>query len=338
MLRFSIVDTAEELMEFDMPKKSILVLRINLKSRFIAPAVIQPRLEPWVTKDGKMYASKANIIPKYVFLAPLSTLALSVSVHVPDATEGEILSSMLRFSGFKDCDMKVRVKIVENENHFKEHSVDLSIPKLDNPESQSASEDFLNSITLTKFIASLGGLEIIPAKWLVAELLVAICARGLRFSNTAKYKKILPHLQRTRFFKNTVLLISGSQIIHWVNMNLSISDGLQAAAGNEKDGTILKVWENLLFSLGGKDIESESPPSEGLLSASKSDHKTILNRLGTEPDIWALYILIGLMTVSEQVECIIIQISKPPGKPVKRQQPKNKKVKKVLQEKGTLQR
>ena len=342
MIRFSPIEEQQPPLQFALPQTSMLVLRITLKSGFVAPAIIQPRLNDWVTSKGEIIKANYNILPVYVFLPAAGSVSISVTIHIPpDLKENEIIRAALQFSSFKNCDIRLQVMIdnsVKAADLFMEHLVELKIPHSTGMNNETAKNELHNAEAVAKTIAGLSGLEIIPAKWLMAELLFALCEKGMNEATRTENKKIIHSLQQTKFFKNGVLVVSGSQLIHWVMMNMGISAGMRAVSGHEAN-SVLEQWKNILLSLSASDIEL---PVNGVAVHSffqPYNYEAVSEKMGMEPDKWFLYLLLGLMSISPGLQSILQQISETAPGPKPEAKKKNKRtIKKVIHEKGSLQR
>ena len=107
-------------------------------------------------------------------------------------------------------------------------------------------------------VAGLTSLDMIPARWLVAEMLTAVCQLGDSRAASAEGRALLNRLGKTRFFKNGVVSFSSAQVPRWVLSALSSASGLNAALGGQTgQGTLLYIWERWLLGLADGDVESE---------------------------------------------------------------------------------
>jgi len=342
MIRFTPIDDTINEISFSLPLKSMLVLRVLLKSNFLAPAVIQPTLNNWIANDGSIYPAQYKILPSHVYMSPGAEISITISVQIPeDVEEGSVIHSMIQFSGFKNSSVRIKLNVNGNnvQDHISEHALELTIPMSHANERQHDDHVFFRSEQTAKIIGSLTGLEILPAKWLVAELVLAVCERGLHAAEQKETQVFIEKLRRTQFFKNGVLVTASSQFVHWIMISLSISSGLQAVSGSKlKTSRMLYSWEDWLFNLVDKDIEIPGH-ADNLQYKSEYTNEVIIEKLGMEPERWFLFLLLGLMQVSPRINSVIKQVAdKVPDAQPQTEKKTNNRVKKVLKEKGSLQR
>jgi hypothetical protein len=178
----------------------------------------------------------------------------------------------------------------------------------------------------------------VPGKWLAAELILMLCVKGIQVTKQDENIELIKKLQSTKFFKNGVLIVSGSQIIHWIRVNNSISSGLQAIVGNKNNG-IINTWENLLLNLIENDIEKNKGLSgnQSEIEIQHEDFGAVLEEIGNEPEKLFLYFLLGLMEVSPSINDVIRQVcAKVQESKIIKEREKKTNSKKVLNERGSL--
>lgn len=328
----------------EMPLNSLLVLRINLTSKFLAPAIIQPKIDDWVTFDGNILEARYIALPSYSYVSTGELLSITITLKLPpELKTGEKIQSAIRFSGFKDCDYKIMIQISESvtvDNEIVEHKLDIIIPFDKEKQTNGIESSLFQSEYISKILGSFTSLEIIPCKWLVAELIVAICTKGMSAHGNEKNKILIEDLQRTQFYKNGVLVVAGSQLIYWVKINLALSSSLQLASGGSVQPLgILQKWEELLLNLIDNDIEAPDYVSVDILFPEGDSPDILLEKIGTEPEKWFLFLVLGLLEISPRISSIIAQIAaKAPRQAVKKVAAKRLPSKKVLKEKGSLKR
>ena len=205
--------------------------------------------------------------------------------------------------------------------------------------SKGSESALLESEHISRILGSFTGLEIIPCKWLVAELILAVCAKGMSACKKEKNKMLITDLQRTQFFKNGVLVVAGSQLIYWIRINLSLSSSLQLATGSAQTLGMLQKWEEWFLNLIDKNIEAPDYELANVLFPQEDNQEAVLEKIGSEPENWFLFLVLGLIEISPRLNSIINQIvDKVPKQPVKKPARKGLTQKKVLKEKGSLKR
>jgi hypothetical protein len=187
-------------------------------------------------------------------------------------------------------------------------------------------------------LAGLAGVEVIPARWLVAELLLTIAERGFEVARTPRGAALRARLARLRFFKNGVLALRGAHLPSWIMIGVTVSSGLYSALGGKSSqGRLLYTWEKWLFDLVDTDIEhftDESP--EVLLPPAELD--AALARLGNEAEDWFAYLVLGLMEVSPRLQSVLEALAAGAPEPVAERAADESEVPDVLGEKGSIQR
>jgi hypothetical protein len=184
------------------------------------------------------------------------------------------------------------------------------------------------SYTLT---TGLPGLDAIPVRWLVLELLLIICQRGEQYRQTQEGCKLLTPLKRTRFFKNGLLAFATAQAPRWLAVSHSAASAYQASLGGQVgQGGILYTWEQWLWSL-----TENQPPSQGGGGAAE----TFLKKIGMDAELGFVNTILGLSLVSPAIEVILNAIaSRAPNIPQTQIPPSPTTLKDVIGETGTLQR
>lgn len=343
MIKFSQIDSSVNDISFSEPLKSLLVLRISLKSNFLAPAIIQPKINNWIRSDGSIFPVVYKILPAYIYISPGAEASMTITLQTPEnIISGDVLQSVIQFSGYKNSSVKIKLTVCDNNNSnndVREHSLELAVPFHSSTKDNNEDVSLFRLEHAAKIMGSLAGLEIIPAKWLIVELVLSLCERGFYASEQKETQDLIDKLKRTQFFKNGVLAIASSQFLHWIMTGLSISSGIQAATGNNLNTTcILHFWEEWLFSLIDKDLEALDYSSIDLQFPNQNKNEEIIEKLGMEPERWFLFLLLGLIQISPRINSIIHQLAnnipKAKPKPVK----KKNSAKKILKEKGSLQR
>lgn len=343
MINFFPLNDPRQSLYYQVPLNAILVFRIRLKSAFIAPAVIQPFIDDWVNNSGDIIPVQHKILPGYLYLAPGKTESITITLKMPVMlVAGDTIFSTIHFSGFKDCSSAININFTEAgavEDQILERHIEIVLPQTAGSSGENGHSAF-QVRELNKVIGGMAALEVIPAKWLVAELVLVLIEKGFNAANTPAYAGLSGKLMQTRLYKNGVLILSGSQFIHWVMFGLSVSSGVQAVMGREKEAArMLYTWEQWLLGLADADIEAPDYDAIGLQFPQERSYEAVLEKVGMEPEKWLLYLVLGLMEVSPRIHAIIKQVCekmKPPRKTAATSS--KKKVRKVTEEKGSLQR
>ena len=333
------------MLDLIVPLQSIVVLRITMRSAFVAPAVIQPRMDDWVNdSNADILPVHYNIMPAYIYLSPDSSTAITITLQIPVVVKDQdVIRSSIHFSGFQSCTVPIKITLEEtNEvaDKIYEHKIDLTLPMSDHKKGSKHTNGVVKPQQVAKVLAGMAALEVLPSKWLVSELVLAMLEKGLIAAEKEENKIFINKLTRTRLFKNGVLVISGSHFIHWTMIGLSVSSGLQGAMGKKEENSgMLRIWEQWLLNLAGDDIEAADYESIDTEFPAGNNYEAIVKKIGMEPEKWLLYIVLGLMQVSPRLHTIITQICAQVRdiKP-KQSSTKRRKTKKVLNEKGSLQR
>ena len=346
MLTFSKIPEPVQEFSFIVPLRSIVVLRITLKSNFVAPAIIQPKMDHWIKADGTIIPVSYQVMPLYIYLSPHALTSLTMSVHLPESlkTNDEIYSSV-SFSRILNCSASLKLKVEDRSdtNNIFEQNISIEIPyspKTPDPEGfENDGHNFIKSEQAAKILIGLAGLDMIPSKYLVAELILNLCDKGHQLADAPERQKFVNNLLRTKFFKNGVLLLAASHLINWVMVSLSISSGLQAVTGNKaKHQGMLQTWEDWLINLAGLDIEEPEHQSTNGIFNGEAGFESVISKLGVEPEKWFLYFVVGLMEVSPKLHSLLEQICANAPEIKKTGSKKKRVVKRILNEKGSLQR
>ena len=340
MIKFIPIEQPAKEIVLSVSTQSIILLRISIKSKFVAPAVIQPKVEDWIDEKGVLYPIHCKVQPQYLYLASGSTSSMNFSITVPAISTKKIsFYTTILFSGFQNCSVRVKIAIdrVSNSPEIIEKIIQLDLPLFKSNSNKSIYPN--NSEQVSRILSSLSGIEIIPAKWLILELIFILCEKGIHVADQKKTKTVITKLCTTKFFKNGVLIVSGSQIVHWITTNAGIHKGIRNVIGNQSNQTmILETWERWLLNLVENDIEDIAFENEVQLHNNKNFDE-IISFIGNEPERWFLFFLLGLMEVSPRINDIIHQLCKKNlKKKVKGTPTKPKTTSNVLNELGSIQR
>ncbi|MGB5661535.1 MAG: hypothetical protein WBO54_18850 [Thermoanaerobaculia bacterium] len=314
-----------------------LVIRLAITSRMVAPAVIRPRMEPWVLPSGDLVEVQASMAPAYVYIAPSQEARITLSAQVPGGiAAGEILRGGLSFPGAEDDPLPILLEITEGEST--DHSIHLTLPLSPYEASENGHLDPAGAKAVSTLLAGLAGMEVIPARWIVAELLLTICEVGVEKARTEEGAEILARLSRLRFYKNGVLAFRGTHLPNWVMIGVTVSSGLHSAlGGRDVGGRMLYTWEKWLFDLIDIDIENFADDGpQVLLPPPELDRS--LAELGNEAEMWFGYLLLGLMEISPRIRAVLASLAEEAPAAVADQADDDPEISDVLGEEGSIQR
>lgn len=288
----------------------LVIIRMTVTSRMVASAVVRPQLDAWVLPDGSLAEAKFQVAPRTVYLAGNQEARLTLTATVPTGlAPGSRVRGGLYFPGIEEDHLGLELEIAPAEaaEPAHEHQISVMLPLTGYdpaPDSQP-----LSNKTIYKLVGGLAGLEVIPAKWIVAELLFTVCEIGADYGETEEGAALLDRLSRLRFFKNGVLAFRGSHLPNWIMIGMSVSSGLQSAVGGrESQGRMLYTWEKWLLDLIDIDLEfAEEEGPEVLLPPPELDRS--LARLGTTAEKWFGCLLLGLHRLSPRLRGVFEQLA-----------------------------
>lgn len=329
--------------EIQAASNSLLILRVNLTSTIIAPAVIQPNLDNWVHNGGTIYIADYKLEPAYSFLQTGGETKITFSIKLPKGLKkGNRLYGSLNIPSAQTFQFPLEIEIVTRVPRTKKaynHTADITIPIKNDLDNEAPSNNILVSKSTIKLLAGLASLEVIPSKWIVSELIITCCNLGYKHAITKEGSDVLAKLSRTRFFKNGVLIFQGTQFVQWIKLALSISSGINAFTdGKPKEGMMLERWEQWLFNLVDQDIESPDFKYKEVEFPTPNEFKTVLNVMANDTEKWFSYFILGLGKLSPRIDSVLEQLIEKiemPEPKIKKQKPKSKK---VLKEKGSILR
>lgn len=291
---------------------SLLILRVSIISKIIAPVVIQPGLENWVRKDGRIFPVQFEVEPAYSFLQTGGEAKVTFTVRIPiDVAPGDKLFGVLCIPSAEIYNYPIHL-IITSPDSVNENVTD-AIARIEVPPTSSKEENpnqnYLISKSTIKLLAGFASLEVIPSKWIVSELILRCCSVGYDYAITKAGTKRLRKLSKTRFYKNGVLVFRGTQFVEWIKLGLSISSGINSIAGGKKGSSlILQNWEEWLFNLINQDIESPDFEHRQIDFPTPVDHQRILTVMEVDPEKWFAYLIMGLSRISARIDSILVQL------------------------------
>ncbi|MGD1806732.1 hypothetical protein ACP6PL_15000 [Dapis sp. BLCC M126] len=151
---------------------------------------------------------------------------------------------------------------------------------------------------------ALPGLNFLPVRWLVVELLVVIAETGKEYAGSETGKQLSYRLSRTRFFKNGVVALASAQVLRWLQISQSsataFANSIGAATGM---GGMLIFWEWWLWSLlpDNANIQISVP--------NNSAREALSAEFGMNGDRWFEAIILGLAVISPRIEAVLEAIA-----------------------------
>ncbi|HSI61356.1 MAG TPA: hypothetical protein VLA16_27605 [Ideonella sp.] len=291
-----------------------IALRLRLRNRMMSAALIRPTVDDWVAGDGQILPSGARIEPGYAYLLQGAEVRATVTLRVPlHLQDGTLLTSALRFPGICEEAVPIALRILAGDDGTTaqpalEHALDVALP-LGDASLRSGGDDF-GSVAQASYslVAGLAGLDMLPARWLVAEILTATCQLGEARSATPEGIALLERLGRTRFFKNGVVAFASAQAPRWILSGLSATSGLHAALGGQHgQGQLLYIWERWLLGLADADIEQGGPAAE--VKVPDASLQSFASTMGTQADRWFANLLLGLAAISPRMAQVLEQLA-----------------------------
>ena len=290
-----------------------IALRLRIRNRMMAAGLLRPAVDDWVASDGQILPSGARIEPGYVYLLQGAEARQTITLLVPaHFREGVVLRSSLRFPGLGEEAIPIEVRIrVPAAGGAPEPPLDVPLDiALPLGERATPAGDEFGSMAQASYslVAGLAGLDMIPARWLVAELLAAVARVGEDRAQTDAGRALLDRLGRTRFFKNGVVAMASSQAPRWVLSGLAATSGLHAALGGQTgQGQLLYIWERWLIGLANGDIESDGAAAQ--VRVPDLALQTFAAELGTNADRWFGNVVLGLGVLSPRVAAALDAIA-----------------------------
>jgi hypothetical protein len=290
-----------------------VALRVRLANRMMAAALVRPAVDDWVASDGEILPAGARIEPAYAYLLQGADVRQTVTLRVPlHLKSGTRLTSALRFPGISDEAVPITLAIVDGPGDAPlaalECPLEVSLPLGDDAPRAGGDEFGAAAQASYSLVAGLAGLDMLPARWLVAELLTAVCQVGETQADSELGRALLDRLGRTRFFKNGVVAFASAQAPRWVLSGLSATSGLHAAMGGQHgQGQLLHIWERWLLGLADADIEQGGAAPEVRLAGVQL--QATASTLGTQAERWFGSLMLGLAALSPRIAQVLEQIA-----------------------------
>lgn len=303
----------EQGISFNSPAGRVLIIRLFVKNRHLTPLLARLSVDDWVSGDGNIYPTHNRIEPGYLYILQEGEAAATISLVVPeDLEESQSLKSNLRFPGSNEQPLPIEIKITMAKKaasgYPQEKSINISLPfeKIPDEETQN---DEKTSTAIFHLVSGLANLSALPSQWLFAEGLVMICMEGERFSKEKEGKQLLNRLSQTRFFKNLTLAFASGRLPQWVSGSILSSSSLHAAMGGQfGQGRIVYIWLKWLLSMVDSDIEDVDQKTIDF-KLPPANLEEAVSRYGSETQLWAGYLLLGLSRISPQLDRMIKKIT-----------------------------
>jgi hypothetical protein len=176
--------------------------------------------------------------------------------------------------------------------------------------------------------AGLPGLDLLPVRWLVLELLLIFARQGDNYATTPAGETLLNQLRLTRFCKNGVLSFATAQAARWLTVSHTTASAFHGVIGSPQGQMgLLKFWEQWLWNIADENIQIPHQSVEPLVK-----------KLGMDAEAWFLKILLGMSLISPRMATTLEAIAAtapeaPPEPPIP-----TVRIKDILSEEGSLQR
>ena len=303
------------------------VIRLLVLNKLILPAVINPTMDDWVSNTGRIFKIEYTVYPLYSLIQGRNKGRITVTINIPArCSPGDILQTALRIPGLEEHRVPLVVSVKEKSASPKqvlETDLTIVIPKGEAKQSLKEKDAVLEMESSLKLLNSMAALEIVPAKWIVSELIIGVCKRGKQEATTAAGAEWLRKLSLTRFYKNGCVAFRSVQLQEWVVMALCPG--------------MINTWEKWLVDLIDTDIESFDPKAVNS-PVYFEENASFLHEMGTDTEKWFGNFILGLAQISPRFSVIMDHVVDGVKEHPKRQEPPSKKTKNVIKEKGSLQK
>jgi len=138
---------------------SLVILRVTILSKIIAPVVIQPNLGHWVSSDGSIYPSDFKLEPAYSFLQTGGSTEVTFSIKIPkDTPSGITLHGSLNIPSAENYSYPLLLDIIKPKTKPKkvyDFSAQIQIPIANenqtSPKPRAQKRHFFNGKTVSGF-------------------------------------------------------------------------------------------------------------------------------------------------------------------------------------------
>ncbi|MFO7141480.1 hypothetical protein B9T16_07225 [Arthrospira sp. PCC 8006] len=171
-------------------------------------------------------------------------------------------------------------------------------------------------------------LDLLPARWLVLELLLIFAQKGDDYARTPPGRMLLERLRLTRFCKNGVLSLAAAEVPRWIVVSQATATAFHNSVGTPASRAgLLKFWEQWLWDIAGSPIPT-----------SQTSAADLVNQLGIDGEAWFLKIVLGLSCVSPRIATTLEAIASSAPSVSPPAPTPTPPIKDVLSEPGSLQR
>lgn len=173
-------------------------------------------------------------------------------------------------------------------------------PKLDSDACQRIPFSDRATEATQSLLAVLPGLDTLPARWLVIELLLLLCQEGDKYSYTEAGSQLLTQLSSTRFYQHGVLAFAAAEAPRWLVITQEAASAYQnSVGGNKNQGGLLNLASQWLWSLGAADLNESQPNSDFSVSGEAVDALKASLRMDAES--WFSRVVLGLALVLPRI-------------------------------------
>ena len=321
MIYFQQIEQIDDLISYNVPANSLLVIRMLMRNKFDGPTIIEPKWDHWSEGERKLPLGHQTS-PTYVYVNQSDDCLITFSMQLPKGLKpGITIRNTLRFSNVDRCSLRFEITIThsggESTGHLYEARIERSLPLNgsavsihQNEASKSEATYFTESIL--QLLNGFSGLEKLPSSWLVAEIILTLLESGSKRANSRNSDALIKKIKRTIFFKNGVLMTSGAQVINWLSISQQITSALRSVFGKSEDhtssGRILLHWERYLLNLIADDVENPERLRAQMFMNRSNGFESILGEIDGKAEQFFLYFILGLMQISPRINDIIIEI------------------------------
>ena len=144
------------------------------------------------------------------------------------------------------------------------------------------------------FIVALLGLDKLPARWLVVELLLLLCIQGDKYAQTKAGSELLAYLKNTDFFHNGVLAFDAAKVPRWLTLTQQAASAYHASVGTKiGESGLLPMLQQWLLG----EIKSETA-------------NAFVASMGMDSDRNFSCVVLGLAVVSPRMGGLLDAIAK----------------------------
>ncbi|GAB1544661.1 hypothetical protein NUACC21_73370 [Scytonema sp. NUACC21] len=160
---------------------------------------------------------------------------------------------------------------------------------------QGKSRKTQNSASATQatqsLITKLPGLDLLPVRWLVVELLLLLCLKGDEYAKTQAGSQLLAQLRNTSFFNNGVIAFTCAQVPRWLVISREAAKAYKTSASPQiGQGSLLELGERWLWNLQSSDISVPDAAVDNFVAS-----------LGLNSEHWFSCVVLGLTLVSPRI-------------------------------------